>query len=105
VRGGGEGYLDEICRRGDLDWGWYCPPSIGCFYIRTRAEKRYNDLSFLFGEEEEERRVSGATFPRCAPALLSDSTSRCGLTWPRDETTSLSCPTTRRRRRRGGTGR
>ena len=56
--GEGDGYMNEVYEKGDLDWEGYCARSIGCFEIAPKFELK-DDFTDLEQNEEDASMYEG----------------------------------------------
>jgi len=83
--GEGDGYLNEIYDKGDLDWSGYCARSIGCFEVAPKFDlkKSFTNLELL--NDDDESKYEGSV--ESLVALPDKDTMNVGVSkegWPLD---------------------
>jgi len=81
--GEGDGYLNEIYDKGDLDWSGYCARSIGCFEVAPKFDlkKSFTNLELL--NDDDESKYEGSV--ESLVALPDKDTMNVGVSkegWP-----------------------
>jgi len=81
--GEGDGYLNEIYDKGDLDWSGYCARSLGCFEVAPKFDlkKSFTNLELL--NDDDESKYEGSV--ESLVALPDKDTMNVGVSkegWP-----------------------